>query len=63
MKRNQIQHVRIHFVPSPDGKSIAERANQYHLQLIERRLNESALSPMQKTEVLTRIIQLLSSNL
>lgn len=57
MKRNQIQNLRIHTVPAPDKSSAAGRANQFYLQLIGRRLAESALTPLQKVQVLTQIQQ------
>lgn len=62
MKRNQIQHICIHLVPPPDGRSVAERINRFHVQLIERRLNQSELEKYQKMEIVERIIQKIKLN-
>ena len=57
MKRNQIRQVRIHVVPSPDGKSVEDRVNEFHAAIIDRRLRNSELPPAQKLAVLDRVMK------
>lgn len=60
MKRNQIGEFRVQIVPSPDGRSAAQRADEFLAGAIERRLQASPLTFGQKLAVLERLIKELS---
>ncbi|MBC8586399.1 hypothetical protein [Youxingia wuxianensis] len=60
MKRNQIQNIRVHMVPGLK-ETREERACQFHVQIIEQRINQMELSRDQKIQVVQYIIEILKN--
>jgi hypothetical protein len=58
MKRNQARNIIIH---NSNSSSLPGIINEFHIQVIERRLNRLSLSSEQKITVIDKIIENLKS--
>ena len=61
MRKNRIQNIVVH---EPDARGIharANRVNAFHVDVIERRLNQSNLTTEQKIVVMDKIMENLKS--
>ncbi len=61
MKKNYIQNVIIHVSDHMDSQSLSDKINEFHVEIIERRLNNSNLSVKEKVAVIDRILEDLKS--
>lgn len=60
MRKNKIQNIVLHAVPH-DLPSLYDKINTFHVEIIERRLNQSALTIDQKITVIDLINENLKS--
>lgn len=56
MKKNQIRRVIIHGADNLNFNSLSDKINEFHIEVIERRLNQLSLTKEQKNAVINRII-------
>jgi uncharacterized protein with von Willebrand factor type A (vWA) domain len=61
MKKAQIRNIIPHFVQDEHSQSLSNRIADLHAQVIERRLNQSNLTLVQKLTVIDQIIENLKS--
>ena len=61
MYKNRIQNIVIHEPTSGDMRVLADKVNTFHVDVIERRLNQSNLATEQKIAVIDKIIENLKS--
>lgn len=61
MKRNCVQNVIIHIPNNMDFQALSDKINKFHLEIIERKLNSSNLTPKEKIEVIDKILNDLKS--
>ena len=61
MKKNCIQNIVIHTSDNMDSHSLSNKINEFHVEVIERRLNNSNLSAKEKIAVIDRILENLKS--
>lgn len=61
MGKNSIRNVIVHISDDTDIHSLSNRINEFHVDIIERRLNQSNLTTEQKTAVIDKIIDELKS--
>ncbi|GLB30029.1 hypothetical protein LAD12857_19520 [Lacrimispora amygdalina] len=61
MKKNYIQNIVIHVSDNMDSRSLSNKINEFHVEVIERRLNDSNLSAKEKIAVIDRILENLKS--
>lgn len=61
MKKNQIQNVIIHASDNMDLRVLASKINEFHVDIIERRLNNSNLTLDDKIAVIDHISKNLKS--
>ncbi len=61
MKKNCIQNIVIHVSDNMDSRSLSNKINEFHVEVIERRLNDSNLSAKEKIAVIDRILENLKS--
>ncbi|MBE5981217.1 MAG: hypothetical protein E7249_19145 [Paenibacillaceae bacterium] len=61
MKKNCIQNIIIHVPDNMDHHSLSNKINKFHVDVIERRLNDSNLSAKEKIAVIDRILESLKS--
>lgn len=61
MRKNTIQNVIVHIADNADIHALADRVNEFHLDIIERKLNQSDLSTEQKIAVIDKILDDLKS--
>lgn len=61
MKKPQIRNIIPHFVRDENPVPLAERLSDFHVQIIERRLNQLDLTTEQKLTVLDQIIDNIKS--
>lgn len=54
------KNVTVNIVENENGDSVSEKVNDFHVEVIGRRLNQSSLTLNQKVEILDEIIQNLS---
>lgn len=57
MKKNKIQNVIIHIADNADIHALSDKVNAFHVDVIERRLNQSDLTTEQKIAVIDKIIE------
>ena len=58
MGKNAVRHVIIH-AEKADLNLIADQVSKFHVEVIERRLNQSDLTALQKMKVIEEIIKVL----
>lgn len=58
MGKNRVQQVIIH-AQDADLRLISEQVSKFHVEMIERRLNQSQLTTAQKMDIIDKIIQIL----
>lgn len=61
MKKSKIQNIFVHIVESTSSNSLPDKINEFHMQVIERKLNELAITPAHKTIIIDKIIDNLKS--
>lgn len=61
MKKNCIQNIIIHVSDNMDSHSLSDKINEFHVEVIERRLSNSNLSVKEKIAVIDRILENLKS--
>ena len=61
MKKNCIQNIIIHVSDNIDSRSLSDKINEFHVEVIERRLSNSNLSVKEKVAVIDRILENLKS--
>lgn len=61
MKKNCIQNIIIHVSDNMDSHSLSDKINEFHVEVIERRLCNSNLSVKEKIAVIDRIMENLKS--
>ncbi len=57
MKKNCIQNIIIHVSDNMDSHSLTDKINEFHVEVIERRLSNSNLSVKEKISVIDRILE------
>ena len=60
MPRNRIRQIVIH-EPDKGIHALPDRVSEFHVDIIERRLNQSSLSTEQKVAVIDKILDALKS--
>lgn len=58
MGKNRVQQVIIH-AQDADLRLISEQVSKFHVEMIERRLNQSQLTTAQKMDIIDKIVQIL----
>ncbi len=61
MKKNYIQNIIIHTPDNMDFQSFSNKINEFHVEVIERKLNNSNLTVEEKIAVIDRILKNLKS--
>lgn len=61
MYKNRIRSIVIHEPKSGDKRALADRINAFHVDIIERRLNQFNLTTEQKVAVIDKIMDTLKS--
>ena len=61
MKRNCVQNVIVHIPDNMDLHALSDKINEFHLQVVERRLNSSNLTTDDKIAVIDKILDNLKS--
>ena len=56
MKKPQIRSIITHFVHDEKPQSLSERITDFHIQIIERRLNNLNVTTKQKLAIIDQII-------
>ena len=56
MKRNCVQNVMVHIPDNMDLHALSDKINEFHLQVVERRLNSSNLTTDDKIAVIDKIL-------
>lgn len=56
MYQNRIRHIVIHEPDGGDRHALADKVSEFHRDIIERKLNQSALSVEQKIAVIDKIL-------
>lgn len=56
MRKNTVRSVVVHIADNADIHALANRVNGFHVDLIERKLNQSGLSTEQKIAVIDKIL-------
>ena len=56
MKKNQVQNIIIHIPNDFDYHALSDKMSRFHVDVIERKLNQSNLSTKQKIDVINKII-------
>lgn len=62
MRKSNIQNIVLHIDNSADLKKIEEKVNQFHIEVIERKLANSNLTKNDKITVINKIIENLMLN-
>mgnify|MGYP007132776861 CR=1 FL=1 len=57
MKRNCVQNVVIHVSENMDFHVLSNKINEFHLEVVERRLHHSNLTTEEKMAVIDKIIE------
>ena len=61
MKKNCVQNVIIHVSDNMDFHELSDKINEFHFEVIERRLNSSNLTTDEKVTVIDKILESLKS--
>lgn len=61
MSKNKAQNIIIHNTKNTDRHALLSRVNEFHVELIERRLRKSNLTIQQKIAIIDTIIETLKS--
>lgn len=61
MRKNQVQKIIIHIPDHADLRALANKVNEFHVDVIERRLNGSGLTADDKIAVIDNILENLKS--
>lgn len=61
MGKNGIRNIVVHISDNADIHTLADRISEFHVDIIERRLNQSNLATEQKIAVIDKIIDDLKS--
>lgn len=61
MRKNQVQRIIVHIPDHADLRALANKVNEFHVDVIERRLNGSALTADDKIAVIDNILENLKS--
>lgn len=61
MKKNCVQNVIIHVSDNVDFHALSDKINEFHFEVIERRLNLSNLTTEEKITVIDKILENLRS--
>lgn len=61
MYQNRIRNIVIHEPISGDVRALADKVSAFHVDVIERRLNQSNLTTKQKITVINKILENLKS--
>ncbi len=61
MKKNCVQNVIIHVPENMDVHALSDKINEFHLEVVERRLNGSNLTTDEKIAVIDKILDNLKS--
>lgn len=59
MKKNYVQKVMIHVPDNRDIHALSDKVNAFHVDIMERKLNQSALTTEQKIAVIDKIMEIL----
>ncbi len=57
MKKNCVQNIIIHVSDNMDFHALSDKINEFHFELIERRLNSSNLTTEEKITVIDKILE------
>jgi len=57
MKKNYIQNVIIHVPDSMDFHAFSDKINEFHIEVIERKLQSSNLTTREKAAVIDKILE------
>lgn len=61
MKKNYVQNVIIHVSDNMDFHALSDKINEFHFEVIERRLNCSNLTTEEKITIIDKILESLKS--
>jgi hypothetical protein len=61
VKRNCVQNVIVHFPDKMDFHALSDKINEFHLEVVERRLNSSNLTTDEKIAVIDKVLDNLKS--
>lgn len=56
IKRNYIHRIILHLPENADNHALSDKVSQFHADIIERRLRESALTAKEKLAVIDNIL-------
>lgn len=56
MRQNRVQKMQVHWVPPPDGASVAECVNRFHVQIIQHRIDQLDWTSAEKMELIDSIL-------
>ncbi|WP_077609597.1 hypothetical protein [Clostridium sp. Marseille-P2415] len=57
MKKNCIQNVIIHVPDDMDLHALSDKINEFHIEIIERKLHSSNLTNQEKVAVIDKILE------
>ncbi len=61
MKKSYIQNIIIHMPDNMDFHFLSDKINEFHVEIIERKLNNSNLTVQEKIAVIDKILESLKS--
>lgn len=61
MKRSYIQNIIIHTPDNMDFYFLSDKINEFHVEIVERKLNNSNLTVQEKIAVIDKILESLKS--
>ena len=61
MRKNIVRNVIVHIADNADIHALADRVSEFHVDIIERKLNQSDLTTEQKIAVIDKILDNLKS--
>ena len=61
MRKNQVQNIIVHIPDNIDLRALSNKVNEFHVDLIERRLNSCNLTTSDKITVIDHILENLKS--
>ena len=61
MKKNCVKNVIVHMPENMDFHTLSDKINEFHLEVVERRLNGSNLTTDEKIAVIDKILDNLKS--
>lgn len=61
MRKNSIRNIVVHRTDSPRVHALPKKVSMFHAEVIERRLGQADLTPVQKISVIDKIMEQLRS--